>query len=799
MSQHGCSSLDEHDPNELPDISCSAVADYGISLDGDNGPSNDNGPLKAYKDLPRGSIRLLRLLPGEDRQRVCCEISEHPLTDMLSYNAISYAWGAGPPQHHVMLSGHEFAIRKNLWRFLCQARRSTKMRDRLIWIDALCIDQSNNAERTHQVGLMAEIFSRANCVIVWLGPSYGDSDLAMQSLRKSECYWTTKNRMATLWAKPHAVGLVGLCVRPYWRRLWVFQELALAKRAIVMCGHIVVPYESVESFLMLARTIRPRPRAAERIEHAAFIGSPALLMAQEKQALPYKTPLWDLISATQALRCAEPRDKVYALLGVASRGIEGINANYDLPIPDLLNQVLAQRHEEQPPDSLSEVEHQCRELGALFGDEYLLYSSVYEMSVLEDIERAIFSADIEESLITPRWAHHYGHHPVTEMLIRCGTIDNEASLPRAVKAGSFDTVKLLVAIGTVDVNASFEGRTPLMLALESRLHGLVDLLLSSAKIDVNLSDERGFPPIVVAAHLRDVISMSLLIATERVDFDKVDIEGHTPLEWATIKGHDLAVQMFSEASRNRNTHTFWRILETSVQGHMNETLGFALLRAYCEHSEQNIITMPTLRSTIAYRNDEALALLLRYLPYDQSLPTETHRVLSELLLDAAIGANDMRSLEILLQSRRLAPGNSELSSEWDLMSDTKINVLDPKPPSQRARYESKLKRAKTLLDHGKRRVSHAETHRNSADNAGRPEQSRVAIGAAVATETTSGLASSQEHGASAIERTLGSSLGGSQDMMDHSVSSVEQASPDDDDIDQVMVFHFDEDFSWSTF
>lgn len=792
MSQHGCPPLEEHNPNEFPHTSYPALTDYGSSLDSDNGPS------KAYKDLDRGSIRLLRLLPGEDGQRVCCEISEHPLTDVLSYNAISYAWGAGPPQHHIMVSGHDFAVRKNIWRFLCQARKSTKMRDRLFWIDALCIDQSNNAERTHQVGLMAEIFSRANRVIVWLGPSYGDSDVAMEKLRKGSSYWSTNNRMATLWAKPYAAGLVGLCVRPYWRRLWVFQELALAKRAIVMCGHKVVPYESVEYFLALAQATQPRLRAAERIEHNTFIGSPALLMAQEKQALPYKTPLWDLIFATQALRCAEPRDKIYALLGVASRGGESINADYDLPIPDLLNRVVAQHHAEQPPESLAEVEHQCRELGALFGDELLLYSLVYEASSLEATERAIFNLEIEESLITPRWAHHYGHHPVTEMLIRCGTIDHEFSLPRAVKAGSLDTVQLLLAIGAVDVNALFEGRTPLMLAIQSRCHALVEHLLSSAKTDVNLSDERGFPPIVVAAHFDDEKSMRLLIETERVNFDKLDTEGHTPLEWATIKGHDLAVRMFSEACNNRNTHTFWQTLEQSVQGHMNEALDFALLRVYREHCEQDTQTMPMLRSTIAYRNDEALALLLRYLPYDENFPTETHRVLSELLLDAAIGANDMRSLEILLQSRRLAPGKSELSSEWDVMSDTKTHVFDPKPPSQRTRYESKLKRAKTLLGPDRYRVPHADSHDRSADEVGHIEQSYVSANAAVATGSALRLASSQEHGAIAIENALGTRSERSQEM-DCSVSSLEPASPDDYDLDQVMGFHFEKDLSWSTF
>ena len=140
----------------------------------------------------------------------------------LYYTAVSYAWGDATPRHPVIVDGHERLIATNLWHFVQRANMQritlplTKEHRNLIieqlasrrlqsldslrdlrrlkelhrsqwpenwlWVDALCIDQSDADERTHQVGIMSELFGRADQVISWLGPAYDNSEHATSTI-----------------------------------------------------------------------------------------------------------------------------------------------------------------------------------------------------------------------------------------------------------------------------------------------------------------------------------------------------------------------------------------------------------------------------------------------------------------------------------------------------------------------------------------------------------------------------------------------------------------------------------------
>jgi hypothetical protein len=89
-----------------------------------------------------------------------------------AYVALSYAWGRQERFDDIDLNGSRFPVGKNLWQFLHHMR----LRDKHItlWIDAICINQSNVKERNHQVQMMRQIYSNAQSVSVWLGEA-GDS------------------------------------------------------------------------------------------------------------------------------------------------------------------------------------------------------------------------------------------------------------------------------------------------------------------------------------------------------------------------------------------------------------------------------------------------------------------------------------------------------------------------------------------------------------------------------------------------------------------------------------------------
>jgi hypothetical protein len=117
-------------------------------------------------DAKSREIRLIELVPSHDDQRVSCKFHRHTLDSLdLEYTAVSYTWGdPKSPSHDVLVDGNPFRIRQNLWHFLKQEREAGHKN--LLWIDALCIDQSNMIERNHQVALMRDIYSMVRSYIL---------------------------------------------------------------------------------------------------------------------------------------------------------------------------------------------------------------------------------------------------------------------------------------------------------------------------------------------------------------------------------------------------------------------------------------------------------------------------------------------------------------------------------------------------------------------------------------------------------------------------------------------------------
>ena len=293
-----------------------------------------------YQPLRGSEIRLLHILPASTDSDIRCELILCDLDQIPSYTALSYTWGSSTGDCFVSLSGQKSFIGKNLWRFLHQYRDLGQNASQLLWIDALCINQNNNSDRTQQVELMPRIYAMAACVLAWLGPSYGDSGSAMQELAKSESHWKIKRNVSRLWTETAGAAIRGLCLRPYWSRLWVFQELMLAQQITLMCGSDMLPWKSFREFLLQLRNSALSLRVLSKFDYQTVRNSPAMSIVEQTTLSHDRRTLWSLLCATQKLRCMETRDRVYALLGVAVAGREHIKADYDAALPALLNSVL---------------------------------------------------------------------------------------------------------------------------------------------------------------------------------------------------------------------------------------------------------------------------------------------------------------------------------------------------------------------------------------------------------------------------------------------------------------------------
>ncbi|PQE32852.1 hypothetical protein CJF32_00001333 [Rutstroemia sp. NJR-2017a WRK4] len=120
-----------------------------------------------YNELRPKEIRLVKLLKGQWSEKIHCELLQAPLASRPSYKALSYAWGSPRATQPILLNGYLYRGTLNLESALRRLRRTNS--DLTLWIDALCINQSNNLERTKQVSLMHEIYSEAKEVIIYLG------------------------------------------------------------------------------------------------------------------------------------------------------------------------------------------------------------------------------------------------------------------------------------------------------------------------------------------------------------------------------------------------------------------------------------------------------------------------------------------------------------------------------------------------------------------------------------------------------------------------------------------------------
>lgn len=325
-------------------------------------------PHPAYAALSDGSIRLLQVLQGQDGCPIRCSLQQFPLGHKYrpDYVALSYAWGSQHGTHEIFVNDQPLLVPKNLWRFLRQARSTGGDLSEWLWIDMLSINQVDLDERSHQVNLMSAIFQTAKHVNVWLGPSYHGSDTAMVALGRKSTNWLNRGHRRQLWASRSGPAIKEICGRPYWTRLWVFQELRLAQTVRLMCGAEIITWDQFRRFMLLVVA-----DSTSNVRHLTDIvevvmNSPAMRMVKLTSD-SIDTHLCSLILATQELRCTDTRDKVYALLGIATRGHEIIEPDYSLPVPTLLNQLLREFHAISLPKSLKEASEQCDEIERVFG------------------------------------------------------------------------------------------------------------------------------------------------------------------------------------------------------------------------------------------------------------------------------------------------------------------------------------------------------------------------------------------------------------------------------------------------
>jgi hypothetical protein len=157
--------------------------------------------------------------------------------------------------------GRILEVHENLGNALRYMRLKDKVR--VLWLDAICINQADDGERGHQVSQMGMIYSQATTVRVWLGLPDHSTRTACRFFSNPSTAQQLKQRAAALidlWA------VLQLCSRKYWERLWIIQEIVLAVRIDIHCGEMILPWEVLGEVLFAVEEL------VESLEFTQFHG-----------------------------------------------------------------------------------------------------------------------------------------------------------------------------------------------------------------------------------------------------------------------------------------------------------------------------------------------------------------------------------------------------------------------------------------------------------------------------------------------------------------------------------------------
>jgi hypothetical protein len=279
----------------------------------DHGASN-------YKPLNYAisSIRLLRIQPDTSPEGYIQCTLQHATVDE-EYTCLSYVWGPPDPGEFILLDGRHHKVRETLLNFLEMAR--ARHTDKLLWIDALCIDQDNDIERNHQVQQMGDIFSQANNVLTWLGATYPSIEVHLAWINKRATgppVQESSSHQRLCWSDQEWSRHFEQS--PYWQRAWVTQEALLARRLTLCAGQVELDARLLRS-LCKNNAIESLPNAV----HELIIAKPQVK----------RTGLIELIHKYRSKSCYIARDRIYSLLSICREG-SALQVDYQASTEDVL-------------------------------------------------------------------------------------------------------------------------------------------------------------------------------------------------------------------------------------------------------------------------------------------------------------------------------------------------------------------------------------------------------------------------------------------------------------------------------
>ncbi|RFU24589.1 hypothetical protein B7463_g11748, partial [Scytalidium lignicola] len=337
-----------------------------------------------YKLLQGDEIRLIRIIEDGPGKPIRCTINHVSLGAKPWFVAVSYVWGDPTANLPIYIDGTPVGVTKNLescMRHIQQLfRNETSVFGGLegteFWIDAVCINQGDNIEKSAQVPRMGAIYSSAKLVLGWLGENPPSEDSAIEYAFRtakqicraimagiaSQQDFINGSEETPLSHRPHfqtlresngidanlqTMALVHLFERQWFSRVWIIQEAVLADdRLVLMAGAYWVPCNFLEYFLDLWGS------SARLTDSSDFYAN---MKRSSSQLMSVRTQFQELDSVTDVTRLANylqrllmkafgykstlPQDLIYGRLGLCPSGLlpTSLSPNYDIPYPEVFH------------------------------------------------------------------------------------------------------------------------------------------------------------------------------------------------------------------------------------------------------------------------------------------------------------------------------------------------------------------------------------------------------------------------------------------------------------------------------
>ena len=333
------------------------------------------GSIYTPLDIENYEIRMLIILPDLPTSVLRCTLEKASLITPSRYAALSYCWGNSEVTETIIVNDVDTPVTVNLADALKQLRTRGVGR---IWADALCINQRDRQEKSLQIRNMKFIYSKADTVYAWLGKegdgstfvlSFFESLLQPQGIQilsqsphnhESSEEWSLNfliGRNSTSYPlaeaqSRHLIGrnrncqrcvvevtfghyLTSLLDRPYWRRLWIIQEISVAINVQVLCGHANMSLDDLKRSISRCQSSPYWQQNNENVySHLKRI--------MEFRYLYYndRISLCKAIANSKKFLSTDPRDKIFALLGICHDGNELVpTPNYQQDLDLILTNI----------------------------------------------------------------------------------------------------------------------------------------------------------------------------------------------------------------------------------------------------------------------------------------------------------------------------------------------------------------------------------------------------------------------------------------------------------------------------